>query len=339
MRRSPLLLFALISFVVSVSPAHARVWKVRQDGTGDFTTIQAAIHVAFTGDSVHVWPGTYLENITFEYKGLVVLAVDGPAVTTIDGFAKTRGPDNGSTVYMYTGAPATLRGFKIVRGTGTDPYYTMGGGVRIDTPGQVVDCWITLNGAFYGGGISSWSSAAVVRSCRIYVNSANYFGGGVWGFMRVEDSVIYENTNANPTGGAGVYMNAGATLQNCTVVKNYGVGVCTLWAYGSTSIEHSVIAYSTFKELLCDVQPDLKCDVIFNPKDATYCGNDLGGNVYTDPLLCDIPGHDYSPTAASPCLPASNTCGALIGALPQGCGVVSVEPESWGSIKAHYSNR
>jgi hypothetical protein len=38
-------------------------------------------------------------------------------------------------------------------------------------------------------------------------------------------------------------------------------------------------------------------------------------------------------------LPGNNTCGIQIGAFGTGCGPVSVEPSSWGGIKALYRGK
>jgi hypothetical protein len=62
----------------------------------------------------------------------------------------------------------------------------------------------------------------------------------------------------------------------------------------------------------------------------------LQGNFSADPLFCDAPGGDYRLHANSPCAPAGNECGVLIGALPVGCDATALESRSWGSIKALY---
>jgi hypothetical protein len=55
-----------------------------------------------------------------------------------------------------------------------------------------------------------------------------------------------------------------------------------------------------------------------------------------DPLFCDVTSEDFRLMKGSPCLPpGSKGCG-LIGALGQGCDVISVKPRSWGAIKAAY---
>ena len=90
-------LFALV-LVVSFSlvmavPAMADTINV----PGDYTTIQAAIDAAQTGETVLVAPGTYFENINFKGKAITVKSTSGPGVTTIDG------GNSGTVVTFNTG--------------------------------------------------------------------------------------------------------------------------------------------------------------------------------------------------------------------------------------------
>ena len=57
-----------------------------------------------------------------------------------------------------------------------------------------------------------------------------------------------------------------------------------------------------------------------------------------DPWFCNAAGDDFTVNTASPCLPGNGnpSCTELIGAWGQGCGAVSVEPSTWGKIKAGY---
>jgi hypothetical protein len=56
-----------------------------------------------------------------------------------------------------------------------------------------------------------------------------------------------------------------------------------------------------------------------------------------DPEFCDVEEKDFTVTGTSPCLPQNSMGCGQIGSLGQGCGVISVEPNSWAKIKMRYS--
>jgi len=57
-----------------------------------------------------------------------------------------------------------------------------------------------------------------------------------------------------------------------------------------------------------------------------------------DPLFCDLENGDLSVCADSPCLPAFNSWGYLLGYASEGCGECAspVERSSLGGVKALY---
>lgn len=59
MRRS--LVTIGLSLILAVGGASASTWYVRQDGSGDFTTIQAAVDGSAPGDSIQIGAGRYLD--------------------------------------------------------------------------------------------------------------------------------------------------------------------------------------------------------------------------------------------------------------------------------------
>ncbi|MFH2001851.1 MAG: hypothetical protein ABIK28_19365 [Planctomycetota bacterium] len=99
----------------------------------DYPTIQAAIDAARNGDVVLVSPGTYMENINFNGKLIIVMSSEGPLATTIDG-GSPADPKKASVVTFNHGEGnrAVISGFQITNGTGTEILplgYHCGGGI------------------------------------------------------------------------------------------------------------------------------------------------------------------------------------------------------------------
>ena len=59
-------------------------------------------------------------------------------------------------------------------------------------------------------------------------------------------------------------------------------------------------------------------------------------DVIADPQFCDAVAGDLTVRQGSPCLPENSQGCGRIGALGEGCGSVSVDPTSWGKLKAGY---
>ena len=63
----------------------------------------------------------------------------------------------------------------------------------------------------------------------------------------------------------------------------------------------------------------------------------VNGNIEADPQFCGIPGSgNYYLQSDSPCAPANNSCGELIGALPVNCDTVTTQETSMSAIKSLY---
>src|SRR5262249_59847874 len=95
--------FAIVSAMVLPASSQAATIRVPADAA----SIQQAIDAAAGGDTVLVSPGTYVENITFRGKLIMVESEQRPAVTVIDGGAA------GSVATSTSGATrsAVLRAF------------------------------------------------------------------------------------------------------------------------------------------------------------------------------------------------------------------------------------
>jgi len=88
-------LFVLSVIFILVAPLGATTIIVDQNGGGQFTTIQAAINAASSGDTVKVWPGTYSseqvnlnKNITLMgsgYENTIITGGFNPTVLMSSG--------------------------------------------------------------------------------------------------------------------------------------------------------------------------------------------------------------------------------------------------------------
>jgi hypothetical protein len=68
---------SIILFVVlTCSLLTATTLTVKQDGTGDYSTIQSAIDDSNEGDVVLVYPGRYFENINYNGHGITVASLE-----------------------------------------------------------------------------------------------------------------------------------------------------------------------------------------------------------------------------------------------------------------------
>lgn len=220
-------------------------------------TIQAAVGVAGSGDTVLVAPGRYWENINFQGKGIVLashfLLNPNPALvesTIIDG-SQPQYPDSASCLLLYrpTAADsvdtmAAVIGFTITGGRGTvwpDKYVSgtannEGGGILIENwspriyynriiGNQAVIKTGCFDGA--GGGLKCTDGHPRIRNNLIALNRTSDHAGGVllWhaGGILENNLIAYNICGGNWGGGGGLcldYCSAGVSLVNNTIAFN-----------------------------------------------------------------------------------------------------------------------
>ena len=206
----------------------------------DQPTIQAGIDAALDGDAVMVAPGTYVENLLFASRVILVRGESGADVTVIDGNAT----DSVVRFYGVSGSNMKLDGFTLTNGsadsgggvlcwgasptimnctiTGNDA--TSGGGIRI---GQAADpiienCTITMNTGVNGAGLYCKDASGTITGSTLSGNSSTGTGGGVYctnSSMTVTDSTFADNSG---TYGGGFYStnSTAITLEGCTFEDN-----------------------------------------------------------------------------------------------------------------------
>ncbi|MBN2590684.1 MAG: hypothetical protein JXA96_12545 [Sedimentisphaerales bacterium] len=231
-------IISLMSVLIAVlcTNTQARIVYVDDDGPADFSNIQAAIDDANDGDTIIVKPGTYTgdgnRDIDFKGKAIIVKSQNGPNTSIIDCQASKDEYHRGFYFNNNEDANSILQGFTIKNG-----YTSGGGGINCyRCSPKIMDCIITKNTAYEGGGISvsSFSNSTVIN-CIISDNYAYISGGGVYSSGYNMSNTIFKNciisgNNAGDYGG-GIYTNGNSTFSNCTIWGNIsgrgGGGVTT----------------------------------------------------------------------------------------------------------------
>jgi hypothetical protein len=206
----------LFVFVGFCSLLFSTTYHIKQDGTGNFYTIQEGINASADSDTILVYPGTFFENIDFNGKNITVASL---YITTQNEQYINQtiidGNQNGSCVKIMSGEDSTtvLCGFTLRNGSGST-YFTdgpiCGGGLLLmNTQANISNCIIKNNNSHWGGGIFCRLSQITLLSVTIINNNAES-GGGI---SSREDSEIY----FSQTELCNIYLNYAAT--GCEITK------------------------------------------------------------------------------------------------------------------------
>jgi predicted outer membrane repeat protein len=203
--------------VVGARSAGAATIRVSADGSGDHTTVQAAIDAASDGDRIEVGAGTYVEDVDLGGKSLAFVAVDGAAVTVL---APASAPSlveigAGSVSFSDFTVQGPGRAFDVSGGDlvlsglvleALGDASTDGGALRLSGGSLSLDaCTLDANVGAYGGhvyvsggdlsasettfsgGVAGWGGALAVSGGTVALdavtfteNGAGAHGGAVW---------------------------------------------------------------------------------------------------------------------------------------------------------------
>ncbi len=231
------------------------------------------------------------------------------------------------------------------------------------------DCLFEGNAALEGAALLIQRGSATFNDCVVQDN----VGGGVFAYW-YSSVMANRSTFRNNTGGAGVVINlqnnAGATMTDCLVTGNTATssweGGIILAELGSFHLTRCTIADNTCGAAASGAVDDrhdgstitnciitgtkvgmgtkrcetITCSLFFGNEggDVSPCIDlSADGNLNVAPQFCDPANEDYQLAVDSPCLPKNSGACDQIGAMGAGgCVVTSVEPMSFGRVKAMY---
>ncbi|MFA5571295.1 MAG: DUF1565 domain-containing protein [Sphaerochaetaceae bacterium] len=181
-------LFALVLVMITVGLLSAAVWEIKQDGTGDFKTINEGFYMARSGDTILVYPGVYYERINFQGKNINLTSLYREDIDNREMIAETviDGAHQGTVITLKNNETreAIINGFTIRNGSGDNhrsSSRTQGGGIYLKNASPVIsNCIMEYNRAASGGAVYVYTdSHPLLRGNIIRYNEVAYAGGGI----------------------------------------------------------------------------------------------------------------------------------------------------------------
>ena len=206
----------LVCFLFMVSTIFATTRHV----PGVYSTIQAGLNGAYSGDDVLVQPGTYVEHIVWPSRnGITLISAGDSSNTVIDG------NNSGRCLTMtYDGidTATVIDGFKFINGYSVDHgggIYISGAGVKIINS-LITNCVDGSGSTDYGGGLYCIDANPVLRNVKVANNSGNglYFRSSN---PKIQNIIVENNS------GAGIHFLLGlpGQLIGFEIYGNSGTGI------------------------------------------------------------------------------------------------------------------
>ena len=185
----------------------------------EFSTIQAAIQSAETGNEIIVYSGEYSENINLLGKTITIKSLEGPEQTYILGDSTT------SVITCNSGETnqTIIEGFTVSGGYGIGVSFE--DFVSNAANPEIFEDMVVNQ--MMAGGISCINSSPTLKNLIVSNNYARNVAGGI-GLVNsnslLENIIIKNNTiiDGDALGGGGVALNGGnAVIRNSTISNNY----------------------------------------------------------------------------------------------------------------------
>jgi hypothetical protein len=281
--------------------------------------------MADEGDTILLANGVYLgmgnRDVEFLGKAVVVRSENGSGFTIVDCEASPY---------------AHHCGFLFLEGEG---------------PGSVLE-GVTIRGGYRenGGGIVCHQSSPTIKDCIISGNVAETFGGGLFLDLEacptISDCLIFDNS-AWAAGAVYCFYDVYATFANCTLVRNTAGTGAGIQSRADPHLMNCLVAFNQVGEGVDGCAHLECCDVYGNDGgdwvDCIAGQAGINGNIWADPLFCDLTNGDFRLYSGSPCLYAPGC--TLIGLYGQGClsstEVPAAESRSigWGPLRSLFRMR
>ncbi len=322
-----IIVLATFTVIIGTTPANMNENRAIKNVPGDYSTIQAAMNAALSGDTVLVAPGKYSpstngEKFPITMKNGVRLTGAGAEVCIIDAESTNR------VIYFsrITNPTTTIEGFTITNGKTTGS----GGGILVSesTNPKINNNIISGNtAAVYGGGIQVfgtfyYASSATITNNVVTDNTAVFYGGGIeirghssnpYASATIVNNVITRNSVDYYGGGISVFLGTSVITNNVItgnwVEKDDGGGIVCLPS-SSSFITNNIITgnsagdrgtyggvfgWGSFVSITFSNVWDN------TPKDFGGCS--LGyGCISADPLFQNLNNDDYHLRSNSPCI-------------------------------------
>ncbi|MCK5684442.1 choice-of-anchor D domain-containing protein, partial [bacterium] len=268
-----------------------------------FASIQHAIDQTLDGDTVLVYQGTYIENINFNGKNIVL---GSQFLTTQDtsyiSSTIIDGNQNGSVVTFESNEDSTtlMTGFTLTNGLNSN-----GGGICIINSSPHLDhlfIQYNQNPDAYGGGIYSNNSNVILENCIVTSNTVTGIGGGAaffGGSPSIRNNIFISNY-ASDSGGALYFRECTGFLANNTLinneVENNGAGIYT-YSSPTPVVYNSIIWANTGLNQIENLNGNISIDysVVQNGYLGLY-------NIDSDPQFIDPNNGNFRLSDTSPCI-------------------------------------
>jgi hypothetical protein len=298
-----------IAFCLWPLPAYSRTWHVRNDGTGDAPTVQAAIDSAVAGDTITLAKGLFSADsmITCPTKNDLVINSEA-------------GPD--STSLLFGGSSGFL---KIVYCGGL----SIEGILFRDAPGSALSV--------------SMSSRIAVSNCRFF-NNGHYYGKSALMFEWCDSIDVHDSVWGGNRGGVMFYEeDSNILIYNNTFLGDVSHEI-NLNGVINCSISNSIVSGSSYGIIGIASNLTMACNNVYNNTEnyaITAFPDPTGqnGNISVDPQFCSIDPvayNNYHLQSDSPCAPGNHPSGyacGLIGCESVGCATTGTEKTSWSKVK------